>query len=82
MSPEMLQYHYDRLAEGYVEGLREATERGDVGDIDPEVVAWALMGAGELLGMRWVLWEGRTQPPERVLEELERIIAGALGRGA
>ena len=79
VSPDMLRYHYDRLAEGYVTGLKEAIEGGDAGDIDPEVVAWALMGAGELLGMRWVLWEGRAEPPQEVLDELERIIAAALG---
>jgi AcrR family transcriptional regulator len=82
VSPEMLRYHYERLAEGYVEGLREAIDGGDVGDVDPEVVAWALMGAGELLGMRWILWEGLKEPPQRVLDELTRIIAGALGREA
>ena len=78
VSPEMLKYHYDRLAEGYVEGLREAMADGETGDIDPEIVAWALMGAGELLGLRWILWEGGGEPPERVLVELDRIIAGAL----
>lgn len=81
VSPEMLRYHYERLAEGYVAGLREAIERGDAGgDIDPEVAAWGLMGAGELLGMRWILWEGAAEPPARVFDELERIIVGALGR--
>src|SRR5207249_4446982 len=51
VSPEMLHYHYEKLAEGYVEGLRESIARGEVGDIDPEVTAWALMAAGEMLGM-------------------------------
>src|SRR5581483_7381879 len=32
VSPEMLHYHYEKLAEGYVEGLRESIARGDVGD--------------------------------------------------
>ena len=36
VSPEMLRYHYDRLSEGYVEGLREAVESGEIGDVDPE----------------------------------------------
>jgi AcrR family transcriptional regulator len=80
VSPEMLKYHYDRLAEGYVEGLREAAERGETGPIDAEVVAWALMGAGELLGLRWILWENGAEPPRRVIDELERIVAGALGK--
>jgi AcrR family transcriptional regulator len=78
VAPEMLRYHYEKLAEGYVEGLTEAKERGDVGEIDPDVVAWALMGAGEMLGLRWVLWEGRTSLPRPVLAELERIVAAAL----
>jgi hypothetical protein len=25
--------------------------------MDPEVLAWALMGMGELLGMRWIVWK-------------------------
>ncbi len=81
VSPEMLRYHYDRLAEGYVEGLREAVGRGEVGEIDPEVTAWALMGMGELLGMRWVLWGGRHELPPAVSRELERIIRCVLEAG-
>ena len=78
VSPEMLRYHYDTLSSGYFEGLRAAAERGEVGEIDPEVSAWALMGAGELIGMRWILWDQRDEMPPRVLEELERIIACVL----
>jgi AcrR family transcriptional regulator len=77
VSPEMLRYHYDRLAEGYVEGLRESMARGEVGDIDPEVSALALMAAGELLGMRYILW-GDGKVPEHVEQELARIIRRVL----
>jgi AcrR family transcriptional regulator len=78
VSPEMLRYHYERLAEGYVEGLREAMARGEVGEIDAEVTAWALMGAGELLGMRWILWERADRVPQHVLAELARRIRSVL----
>jgi AcrR family transcriptional regulator len=78
VSPEMLRYHYEKLSAGYVEGLRAAAERGEVGEIDPEVTAWALMAAGELIGMRWILWDERDEMPPRVLEELERIVARVL----
>jgi hypothetical protein len=74
----MLRYHYDRLSEGYVEGLRAAIERGEVRSTDPEVLAWALMGAGELIGMRWILWEGHDAMPPDVYDELRRIIRCAL----
>jgi AcrR family transcriptional regulator len=77
VSPEMLHYHYDKLAEGYVEGLRESMARGELGDIDPEVSAWALMAAGELLGMRFILW-GDGEVPVHVEQELARIIRRVL----
>jgi AcrR family transcriptional regulator len=78
VSPEMLRYHYDRLSEGYVEGLREAVESGEIGDVDPKVTAWALMGMGELIGLRWILMENRDKMPKAVLDELERIIGCVL----
>ena len=77
VSPEMLHYHYEKLAEGYVEGLRESMAKGEVGDIDPEVSAWALMAAGELLGMRFILW-GDGEVPAHVEQELARIIRRVL----
>jgi AcrR family transcriptional regulator len=77
VSPEMLHYHYEKLAEGYVEGLRESMAKGEVGDIDPEVSAWALMAAGELLGMRFILW-GDGAVPAHVETELARIIRSVL----
>lgn len=82
VSPEMLHYHYERLTEGYVEGLRAAMERGEIAEIDPEVTAWALMAMGELIGMRWILWEERDEVPPEVLIELDRIIASILARPA
>jgi AcrR family transcriptional regulator len=78
VSPEMLRYHYDRLSEGYVEALREARDSGEVGEIDPMVTAWALMGMGELIGLRWILMEDRDRMPKSVLDELERIIGCVL----
>jgi AcrR family transcriptional regulator len=75
VSPQMLHYHYDRLSAGYVEALRAAMKRGEIADLDPEVAAWALMGMGELIGMRWILWEENDKMPKRVLTELNRIIA-------
>jgi AcrR family transcriptional regulator len=78
VSPEMLRYHYDRLSEGYVEALQEAVDSGEIGDIDPKVTAWALMGMGELIGLRWILMENRDKMPKSVLDELERIIGCVL----
>ncbi len=74
VSPEMLRYHYDRLSAGYIDALRAAVESGEIGELDPEVAAWALMGLGEMVGMRWILWGDGTPLPGRVWDELERLI--------
>jgi hypothetical protein len=74
VSPATLQYHYEKITEGYVDGLRRAMEQGEVAAGDPEVIAWALMAAGEMLGMRWMLWNGTREMPPAVLLELDRLI--------
>jgi len=79
VSPEMLHRHYDRLTEGYVAGLRQAMEQGEIAGGDPEVLAWALMGIGELVGMRWILWAERDELPPEVFDQLATIIRRAIG---
>ena len=80
VSPEMLRYHYDRLSTGYVAALKAAMKSGEIGPLDPEVTAWALMGMGELLGMRWILWGDREEMPAAVIDEVARIISCVLER--
>ena len=81
VSPEMLHYHYEKLSQGYVEGLRGAMASGEIADGDPEIVAWALMGIGELIGMRWVIWDEAGEVPDAVIDEVGRVIDCVLGRG-
>ena len=81
VSPEMLHLHYERLTSGYVTGLRQAMEAGEIAEGDPELLAWALMGIGELVGMRWILWAGRDELSPEMLDELGRIIARTIGSG-
>ncbi|WP_417564501.1 TetR/AcrR family transcriptional regulator [Microbacterium sp.] len=58
VSPDTLRLHYGRIVEGYEQGLRRAQQAGEIdAALDPEIAAWALMGMGELIGMRFLLWE-------------------------
>ncbi len=75
VSPEILQLHYERLTNGYVAGLRQAMDAGEIDAGDPELLAWTLMGIGELIGMRWILWGGRDSLPPEISRELNAIIS-------
>lgn len=73
---DIYRYHYERLAEGYRRGLRDAVHRGEFRDLDPEVLAYTLMGIGELIGARWLLWEDAPagKVPAKVVDTVIDIV--------
>lgn len=77
-SPRALHLHYERIAEGYVAALEEAIADGEIVEGNTEVLAFALMGIGELIGMRWIMW-GEDGVPEDVIDEMMKFIARGLG---
>jgi AcrR family transcriptional regulator len=79
VSPRALRLHYERIVAGYVRGLQEAMARGEIASGDPEVLAWALMGVGEMIGLRWILWGDTDEIPEHVFEETVQFVQRALG---
>ena len=68
VSPQTLHEHYEAIASGTSprSSLRWTAARSRA--MDPEVLAWALMGMGELLGMRWIVWEGAGEVPPELLD--------------
>jgi AcrR family transcriptional regulator len=78
VSPRALRLHYERIVPGYARGLKEAMARGEIATGDPEVLAWALMGVGEMIGLRWILWGEDDEIPTRVFEETMRFVQRAL----
>lgn len=89
VSPGALKLHYSRIVDGYIQGLVASQKSGQVRAMNPEVAAWALMGIGELVGMRWVLWEeqtddtgGRPEIPAEVFEQMMQFIDRALAPDA
>ena len=76
---DIYRWHYQTLGAAYVRGLETAIERGQIrDDINPETLAWVLMGVAELLGSRWVILEHR-EPPAEVIEEVMRFVSGGFG---
>jgi len=53
----LYRWYYTRMAAGYARKLTQAMERGEVRRMDPEVLAWSLMGIADYTGMRYILWE-------------------------
>ena len=78
---ELYKWYYRRFAQGYIKGLEGAMTSGEFRDLDPETVAYALIGMAEFLGRRWVLWEEREMPQEVLEAALTLVMQGLLPRG-
>jgi len=76
--------YYVELAKRYAAGLERAMQAGQIRRLDPEVVAYALMGLADFLGMRWVLWSDDATKRAEVLEDALSLIHHglAVGNGA
>jgi AcrR family transcriptional regulator len=78
VSPRALRLHYERIVAGYARGLDEAMARGEIAAGNPEVLAWALMGVGEMIGLRWILWGETAEIPTDVFEQTIRFVQRGL----
>jgi len=66
--------YYQNLAKGYRRGLQAAIEAGEFVPYDAEALAYALMGIGDFVGMRYVLFAGGGTVPEPVFRDIVQFI--------
>ncbi len=77
--------YYERIAEAYAHGLKKAMNADQIGTFDAEVIAYALMGISDFLGMRFVLWnkpESRQHVVDEVMAFVSRGLLNPERRGA
>lgn len=79
VAPAAMHRHYEKIVEGYVRALRHAMDEGEVEPCDPLVLAWALIAVGQLVGMRWIVWDGKGEIPEDVFEQCMLVVRRMLG---
>jgi len=81
VAPEAMHRHYEKIIDGYVRALSAAMEAGQVEPCDPTVLAWGLISVGQLVGLRWIVWDRRDAIPDEVFEQCMVVVARMLGRG-
>lgn len=72
--------YYEHIAKGYADDLELAAQKGELAPGNAEVRAWALMGAGHFLGMRWCLWTGKVPPVAEVDAMMDLVGRGIAPR--
>lgn len=71
--------YYERLAEGYSASLADAAALGELSKGDAEVRAWAIMGIGHFLGLRYCLWAGK-RPNKATLDQVMAFIGTGMAQ--
>lgn len=80
VAPDAMHRHYEKIIGGYVRALGPAMESGEVAPCDPTVLAWALVAVGQLVGMRWIVWDKRGEIPDEVFEQCMLVVRRMLGQ--
>lgn len=78
---DLHRWYYRRLADGYAASLEASMEAGEIRRMDPETLAFCLMGIADLVGMRYCLWEGK-HLSEASFADLMSFIERGMGPGS
>lgn len=70
--------YYVTFADSYMKGLNAAKEKGEVRDIDSEILAYTLMGATNFMGLNWGLFKEEEVDLDWVTDEFMKIINGGI----
>lgn len=76
---ELYRWYYERVAEGYMKGLQKAMDAGEFKELNPETVAYMLMGISQFIGMKWIIWENQ-DVPESVINDMTTAIFAGIGK--
>lgn len=79
VDPGLGRQYYETFAMAYARVLERAQARGELRRMDPETMAYCLIGVAEAMHMRWMEWEGRT-PPDEVVEAVISFMANGISR--
>ncbi|MBI5584862.1 MAG: TetR/AcrR family transcriptional regulator [Deltaproteobacteria bacterium] len=74
-------WYYQKLAEGYVAGIRDGLKQGEIREFPAPFLARALMGVNHVVGLKWLVWNSYPQAelPQPLLNELGQWVLTGLG---
>ena len=76
---ELYQGWYRQIADGYAVALGRSAAAGEIADLgDAETLAYALMGIGDFVGMRWLMFEQLRVVPDRAVAAAVCLVERAL----
>ena len=80
VAPDQWYEWYDKLIEPYDRGLQQAVLNGEVRPLDTRLMAYALVGIADFVGLQLIVRQGLTAVPDGAVEALVDFIALGLAQ--
>lgn len=74
--------YYETFSSAYMKGIDAAKEKGEVRDIDSEVLAYTLMGISNFVGLKFGMFADDGVDMDYVTDEVMKILDGGMFTGA
>ncbi|WP_375007125.1 TetR/AcrR family transcriptional regulator [Alteribacillus sp. JSM 102045] len=69
--------YFETFSRGYISGLKNSMEKGEIKEFNPELIAYSMMGIAEYIGMKWIIWEQR-EITDELIDELVSFIKNGI----
>jgi len=65
-------WYYNKISEGYIRGLEQGINKGQIRNIPPAFLAWYLMGYTHFISLKWIVWpaDSQTKMTDKMVKEI------------
>lgn len=65
-------WYYNKISEGYIRGLEQGINKGQIRSIPPTFLAWYLMGYTHFISLKWIVWpvDSQTRMTDKMVKEI------------
>jgi AcrR family transcriptional regulator len=76
ISHEVSLWYYNKIAQGYIEGLIRGIQKDEIRHLPPAFLARTLMGMTHFIALKWIIWSAAAQPviPPQQLTDIVQLL--------
>lgn len=76
ISREVSRWYYQKIAHGYIKGLKRGIDKGEIRDLPPVFLTRSLMGFTHFIALRWIIWNSapKVKIPRQLLKDIIEFV--------
>ncbi len=76
IDPKVSLWYYKKMAQGYIQGLRQGIDRKEIRNLPAVFLCRSLMGLTHFIGLKWIVWNASAHPkiPSPLLTDIVEFV--------